>query len=299
MVTKNKIAPICLFTYNRLEETRKTVEALQKNNLAPQSELFIFSDGWKSEKGKEKIEKVRFFLKSIVGFKKVTIYESDINKGLAKSIIDGVTKIINLEGKVIVLEDDLITSSNFLDFMNQSLDFYENNNSVFSISGYTMDLPSLKKENYKKDYYIGVRASSWGWATWGRSWGDIDWEIKDYALFKKSFSSKMKFNRGGSDMTRMLNNQMKGKIDSWAIRWCYNQFLRNQYTIYPSISKIISIGFGNDATHTKNTTRFDNTIDKELKTSFIFENKLINDKKIIGEFKNKFSIVSRLKDKFL
>jgi hypothetical protein len=296
-MVKNIFAPICLFTYNRLEETKKTVSALQKNFLASESELFIFSDGSQNENSLEKVDEVRSYLKTITGFKLLSIKESPINKGLANSIIDGVTLIIKLRGNVIVLEDDLITSPNFLDFMNAGLNFYKENNSVFSISGYTMKLPSLKK--HKKDYYIGYRASSWGWGTWDRSWNDIDWDINDYLEFKKSFFSKNKFNKGGSDMSRMLNNQMQGKIDSWAIRWCYNQFKRSQYTIYPALSKIVSIGFGIDATHTKKTNRFDNEIDLQLKTSFVFEEKLIEDKKLIKEFKSMFSILSRLKDKFL
>tara|TARA_R110002051_G_scaffold325568_1_gene428957 strand:- start:6513 stop:7403 length:891 start_codon:yes stop_codon:yes gene_type:complete len=290
-------APICLFTYNRLEETKRTIDALQNNFLAAKSELYIFSDGYKKEMDKEKIEAVRNYIKTITGFKKLTIFESPINKGLANSIIDGVSQVINIYGKVIVLEDDLITSPNFLNFMNEALNFYKDNNKVFSISGYTMNLPSLDLTN--KDFYLGYRASSWGWATWDRSWSNIDWEIKDFMEFKTNISARLKFNRGGSDMVRMLKGQMKGEIDSWAIRWCYNQFKRNQYTIYPVKSKVTSIGFGANATHTIATKRFDNSIDTELKTDFLFENQLIEDKNLIKEFKNKFSILNRLKDKLL
>ncbi|MGJ8745213.1 sugar transferase [Polaribacter sp.] len=297
MKKNEEYAPICLFTYNRFEETKKTVEALQLNNLAPKSVLYIFSDGWKNEEGKEKINKVRSFLKTITGFKKITIFEPKENKGLAKSIITGVSQVINLYGKVIVLEDDLITSPNFLDFMNQALDFYKENNQVFSISGYSMNLTSLKKT--KKDYYIGYRASSWGWAAWSRSWNDIDWEIKDYHEFNKSIFSKIKFNRGGSDLSRMLSNQMKGIIDSWAIRWCYNQFKRNQYTIFPSLSKVVSIGFGEEATHTKNTIRFDTVLDTSNQSIFVFDTVVKADKKLLKEYKSKFSVYSRLKDRLL
>lgn len=292
-----KLSPICLFTFNRLKETKKTLQALQLNNLASKSELYIFSDGWKNDSQKNKILEVREFLNTVSGFKKITIIESNFNKGLANSIISGVTQVINNYGKVIVVEDDLITSSNFLDFMNNALNFYKENTSVFSISGYTMDLPSL--ESYADDYYIGVRASSWGWGTWSRSWIDIDWEIKDYERFIKSHKLRNEFRKGGSDMPRMLANQMNNKIDSWAIRWCYNQFKRKQYTIYPKVSKVVSIGFGSDATHTKKTTRFDVEIDKSDQLNFIFNNKNIVNNKLLREFKNKFSVLSRIRDKFL
>lgn len=292
-----KLAPICLFAYNRFEETKQTIEALKNNFLASQSDLYIFSDGWKDESSKHKVLKVRALLKEIKGFKSVTVKESKVNKGLANSIIHGVTEIICLEGKVIVLEDDLVSSPNFLNFMNEALDFYRENDSIFSISGYSMFLPSLK--SYKNDYYLGVRASSWGWATWRRSWTEIDWEIKDYASFSKTTQKRKEFNVGGSDMTKMLANQMNHKIDSWAIRWCYNQFKRSQYTVFPKISKLINIGFGANATHTKSTKRFDTILDKGKQTNFNFSKDVHLEKKLVNEFKYKFSILARLKEKLL
>lgn len=292
-----ELAPICLFTYNRLDETKRTIRALRKNNLAEQSEVFVFSDGAKEGVSDAKIKEVREFLKNVTGFKKFTIKESPINKGLANSIIDGVSEVICKYGNVIVLEDDLITAPNYLNFMNEALNFYKNNVSIFSISGYSMNLPSLN--NLNKDYYLGVRASSWGWGTWSRSWTDIDWEVKDYDKFSTSVPLRKMFRRGGSDMPRMLDNQMNKKIDSWAIRWCYNQFKRGQYTVYPKVSKIESIGFGGAATHTKKTKRFDTYLDVTNQSSFNFDEKCQIDNTLIKEFKNKFSIFSRFKDKLL
>lgn len=290
------LSPICLFTYNRLNETKKTVAALQKNNLAAHSKLFIFSDGAKNKNAFDKVNNVREYIKTITGFKSIEVFESEDNKGLANSIIEGVSKVINEYGKVIVLEDDLITSPNFLNFMNEGLSFYNNNNQIFSISGYTMNLPSLK--NNDKDYYLGYRASSWGWATWLNKWENIDWEVKGYNKFKWNIIDKFKFMRGGSDMPLMLKRQMNGKIDSWAIRWCYHQFRNNLFTVYPTKSKVISIGFGEDATHTKDTNRFDNDLDESLKTAFIFDKTPALDNKLIKEFQHKFSILNRLKNKF-
>lgn len=297
MKFKMKYAPICLFTYNRLEEMKKTIAALQNNYLAAESELFIFSDGWKNESMKGQVIQVREYLRTIKGFKNIFITESSVNKGLAKSIIEGVSEVISKNESIIVLEDDLVTSPNFLTFMNDGLNFYKDNLSVFSVSGYTMNLPALKMEN--KDYYLGVRASSWGWGTWRRSWIDIDWSISDYKEFSNSKKLISEFRIGGSDMPRMLANQMNKKIDSWAIRWCYNQFKRKQYTIYPRVSKVESIGFGDAATHTKQTKRFDTVLDTSNQISFKFDEKIIVNKKLIKEFKNRFSVYNRLLDKFL
>ena len=180
----SEYAPICFFVYKRLDETKQALEALQKNSLAKDSDLIIFSDGFKNESDREKVNAVREYIQTVSGFKSVTINSSEQNKGLATSIIDGVTKIITDRGKVIVLEDDLVVAPNFLQFMNQALFFYSEVKSVFSISGYTMNLSGL--EDYEYDYYVGYRASSWGWATWEDRWMDVQWTIElPKSIFKR------------------------------------------------------------------------------------------------------------------
>lgn len=287
----NNLAPILLFTYNRLYETKQTVEALQKNYLAAESKLFIFSDGAKDFVGAQKVHEVRNYLRQINGFENIEIIESEENMGLANSILSGVNEIINRYGKVIVLEDDLVTSANFLDFMNQSLEYYENSPKVMSISGYTMNLSRLN--NYPKDFYLGYRASSWGWATWKCKWENIDWKISDYKKFRKDFRLQLKFFKIGSDLPGMLKNQMNGKIDSWAIRWCYHQFLNDLKTIYATQSKVKSIGNTKAATHTENETRFDTNLDEGSKRKFNFDLTIVEDKIITAQFRRKFSIKVR------
>lgn len=294
-MSSNFIAPICLFTYNRLSETRETVEALRRNYLASASNLFIFSDGPKNKESKLKVEAVRQYLHTITGFQSIEIIESPINKGLANSIIEGVNLIINQFGKAIVLEDDLISSANFLNFMNQALITFENKKNIFSISGYTIDLPSL--EEYSKDYYLGHRASSWGWATWQDRWLAVDWKVESYNTFQWDPVNQIKFMRGGADLPYMLWKQMNGKIDSWAVRWCFDQFKKDMLTVFPKRSKIINIGFGADATHTKMTSRYKTTLDETGMDTFIFDSSTQVDKKLVKEFNQNFSIYKTLKEK--
>jgi GR25 family glycosyltransferase involved in LPS biosynthesis len=290
------LAPICLFTYNRLEETKQTVVSLQANFLAKDSELFVFSDGSKNKSSCRKIQAVRDYLKSIAGFKSVTIYESDVNKGLAKSIIEGVSKLLANNDKVIVMEDDLVSTPNFLNFMNQALNFYQKNKKIISISGYTMNLPSLK--NSSEDFYFGFRASSWGWGVWKDRWTAIDWDVNDYYDFIKDKKAIRDFKKGGSDMPRMLRKQMEGKIDSWAIRFCYHQFKNKMLTLFPTISKLESIGISKDATHTSGTKRFITPIDKSHKKEFYFENFKMIDTQLTKEFADFFSIKNRIINQF-
>lgn len=296
MQNKNKQAPICLFTFNRLEETIKTVEALQNNFLALKYDLKIFSDGPRNAEEEVKVKKVRNYLQSVNGFKTIEIFESENNKGLAASIIHGVTAILETNESVIVLEDDLITSPNYLDFMEQALAFYREDKNILTVTGYTMNLPSLPET---KDVYFGYRSSSWGWGTWKERWDGIDWKISDYDDFIKDKTKKKKFKKGGADLVRMLKNQMEGTIDSWAIRLCYNQFKNNQKTVFPTVSKIASIGFGSGATHTIGANRLRTKLDTSNKKVFQLEHLEKMDERLVKEFAEKFSFWTIFKEKTL
>lgn len=249
-----KLVPIVIFTFNRLDHIKKTISALAKNYLASDSELYIFSDGPRNSDEKIKVDEVRKYLKSIEGFKKVIIIESEKNKGLARSIIDGVTEVINKYGRIIVLEDDLVTSRYFIEYMNEALALYEDRKDIWSISGYT---PNVKIPNdYEDEVYLIRRGASWGWATWKDRWELNDWEIKDYKEFKKDRNRIKAFNTAGSDMSPMLNDQMEGRINSWAIRWGYNQFKRDMWTVYPINSLVKNIGNDLSGTHTSITDKY-------------------------------------------
>lgn len=290
-------APIVLFTYNRLEELKKTVYALQNNALAIESDLFIYSDAAKNENDISKIQKVREFLHSIRGFKSVQIIERDHNFGLAKSVIQGASEILEKYGKIIVLEDDIITSENFLCYMNSALEFYESNEKVFSISGHTIPLKTLEK--WKKDTYIGLRPASWGWATWKNQWENIDWEVLDYDTFIQDRSKTRKFNHGGVDLTRMLRHYREGKNNSWAIRWAYAMYKAGKYTIYPKVTKVQNIGFSDEGTHCNGVNIYESTMDITLSCSFDFVLEIVPDKKIVDEFRSQYTFSSKLKRKIL
>jgi hypothetical protein len=244
------LAPIVLFVYNRPIHTKKTVQALLKNKLASQSILYIYSDYPKKEEHKEDVKKVREYIHTIKGFKEIHIIERKQNYGLAKSIIEGVIEVINKYGRIIVIEDDLITSHMFLTFMNNMLETYEKEKKIYSITRYNYP-PKLMKipEEYKYDIYFSPRAGSWGWATWKDRWNKADWEVKDYEEFKNNKQLQKEFNKGGDDMTDMLISQMEGKLDSWAIRWCYTLFKNNAYCVYPTKSYIDNIGMDGSGVH--------------------------------------------------
>lgn len=242
-----KLSPIILFVYNRPWHLAQTVNSLANNFLAKESELFIFSDGPKDKNEMPKIRDVRSYLQTISGFKKIVIKEREKNLGLAKSVILGVSEVIKKYKRVIVLEDDLVSTPNFLKFMNQTLDFYEDDKRIFSVAGYNYPIEIPK--NYPYPVYLSYRCTSWGWGTWFDRWQKVDWQVKDFDDFSKSDCARGEFNKGGEDLTTLLDYQMKGFIDSWAIRFCYAHYKNKAYCLHPTVSKIKNIGLEGSGTH--------------------------------------------------
>jgi len=292
------LSPIILFVYNRPEETEKTLNALRQNFLAESSDLYIFSDAAKNESSEQKVRQVREIIASVEGFKSVTTVIAPENKGLAKSIIDGVTTVLEKYGRAIVLEDDLITSPNFLSFMNQALNLYENNKQIISISGHTFRVAIPK--DYEYDVYFTCRLSSYGWGIWLDRWETIDWEVKDYNSFRWNLKKNLQFMLGGEDLPRMLAAYMKGKISSWSIRVAYHQFKTQTCTVYPTASKLDNIGYNTKGTNTTRRKIFDKIdFQPSNQETFRFPENVVLNKKINRSFLKKYRIINRIIAKYL
>jgi hypothetical protein len=239
------LAPIVLFVYNRPDHTRQTVEALQRNELAQESQLFVFSDGPKTQREATKVREVRSYIHSITGFSKINILERDTNWGLANSIIDGVTKIVNQYGKIIALEDDLVSSPYFLQFMNDALVIYENEPAVWHISGwnYPIDPEGLE------EVFFWRAMNCTGWATWADRWQYYD---KNVVNLIKAFSPSMidyfDLDNSGVFWKQVIGNK-EGELNTWAIFWYASIFLRNGLCLNPARSLIANIGFDGSGVH--------------------------------------------------
>lgn len=245
-----KLAPILVFVYSKLNETKATLEALMNNGLSKNSDLYIFSDGYKDERSREKVEAVRNYIHSSQiydSFKNVQIYEAEKNKGLAASIISGVTKIIEKYGRVIVVEDDLVTSPCYLEYMNKALEFYENDSRVWSVTGFSFEMKSTQGSN--ENVFIHKRACSYGWGTWKNRWDSVDWNVADYHKKKNNLSYRCRINKWGTDLTSMLDQQILYGCDSWAIRWCVSAICQNKYTVYPTKPMVKIVALGGEAVH--------------------------------------------------
>ena len=277
----NSLAPIILFVYNRPEYTRQTIESLKKSQFASGSELFIYSDAAKTEKDKKLVAEVRDYIKTINGFRKVIIKESKENKGLALSITSGVSEILNKYDNAIILEDDLELSPFFLKYMNEALSLYEKEEDVISIHGYVYPV----KKKLPETFFLRG-ADCWGWATWKRGWKFYEDNASKLLseITSKNLKDEFDFNRS-YPYTKMLKNQIKGEINSWAIKWYASAFVNNKLTLYPGKSLVRNIGTTVSSTHFEETNVYDvelSEVPVNVKNIEIKES--VKEKKIFEEY---------------
>lgn len=266
--TRMEYAPIIVFAFNRLEALKHSIVSLLANDEAKDSDLYVFVDGARPNKQGEaaKVEAVREYVKGIQGFRSLCYDFATENCGLGASIIRGVTEVIDKYGFAIVLEDDLVLAPNFLAFMNEGLQRYKDEQKVFSICGYSNRLKVPK--DYTYDTYFCTRSSSWGWATWKDRWNSVDWELKDFEQYENKAKA---FNRwGGSDCWKMLNDWHEGRNKSWAIRFCFSQFLQDKLSLFPIVSKVNNDGFDGEGTNCKKWSRFKFDFDESGSKSFSY-----------------------------
>lgn len=241
--------PIVLFVYNRPEHTARTLQALAENERAAESELFIFADGPKPGASAEQLRQIaetRAVIRRPAPFKSVEIRESEVNRGLAASIISGVTEIVQRYGSVIVLEDDIVTGRYFLSYMNAALSRYEQQKAVWHVTGWC-DPFRTKGDDYAWLYPV---MDCWGWGTWADRWAYFK---KDIPALKQQFSPAMikRFNLNGADpgMWQQVLENESGILNTWAIFWYAAIFLQRGLCLAPSRSLVRNIGFDNSGEH--------------------------------------------------
>ena len=246
------LAPVVVFAYNRPEHLRQTLTALAEADLAKDSRVRVYADGARNEAAREGVAAVRIVLDDPVWRERFGAFEvvaSDENKGLAKAIIGGVTEVVEQAGRVIVLEDDLIVSRDFLRFMNDALDFYQADQTVGSISGFCpLQSPP---DGYIPDVMRVPRNCSTGWATWADRWREVDWTAADAGRLYRDPAFRKRFNAAGSDRLDRLRHQIAGKVSSWSIRFGLWQAASGRDTIFSSVNRLVNSGYDGSGVNTK------------------------------------------------
>jgi len=256
-------SPIVIFTYNRLDHLDTLINSLEQNELFKKSKILVFSDGPKKEIDIEKIEKIRIYLKKKLISKNSEIVERPNNFGLSKNVITGINQTFNDYDQAIILEDDLEVSPFFLNYMNDALNLYASSEDVASISGYMYPINS---KSFSNDYFFLKLVESWGWGTWKRAWNNFE---TDSVKLKNEIDERKlvdEFNfSSGISYYKMLNDNINGANDSWAIRWYASTFLKNMNTLFPSKSFVKNIGIDNSGENCNYTTVYDSHINLEYK----------------------------------
>ncbi|MDB5024598.1 MAG: hypothetical protein JWP78_2353 [Mucilaginibacter sp.] len=273
------LVPIILFAYNRPHYLLKTLQSLQRNAEAKDSILFIYCDGPKSDANDstlKQITQVHHIARREKWCGTVNVIISSKNKGLATSIIEGVTEIVNKYGKTIVLEDDLIVSQYFLKYMNYALDKYVHCDKVASVTGYNFPINLPKGTDFKETFFLKA-ISTLGWGVWKRSWDIFNNDAAFLLNEVRSRELNEEFNFGNTyPYVRMMKNVIRGKVSSWGVRWYASVFLSDMLTLFPSYSLVNHIG--NEGTNVKadSTVFFGNSVYNE--PIIDFEDRIIENK---------------------
>ncbi len=244
------LAPILLFTYNRVEHTQKTLEALCANDLANESELIVVSDAPKVKEHIEGVETVRDLIRSKVWCRNTTLLCMEKNMGMNENFLLNISAVVEKYGKVIVLEDDICTSPQFLTYMNDALDRYEDEERVMQISGFVFDIST---RNLPDSYFVGI-TNGWGWATWKHQWQKLNRNAKE--LFdiaqKNNLYNRMTVEGSYPDFWNQLEANALGVHNDWDIKWFSSVVVNNGLCLYPKHSLVVNIGFDGTGTHFKN-----------------------------------------------
>jgi O-antigen/teichoic acid export membrane protein len=276
-----RLAPIALFVYNRADHTRRTLEALRNNVLAKRSDLFVFSDGPKNEGAIAAIEDVRRIVGGIEGFRAVHLIEQERNLGLSNSIIQGVTRLCQDFGRAIAIEDDLLTTPDFLSFTNAALDRYSDIPEVFSVCGF--NYPIVVPRLYLYDAFFSHRFACWGWGTWQDRWEKADWAVSDFSEFIASRERQQRFNLGGDDLAPMLARHMAGKIDSWDTVWAYAHSKHGAAALLPVVSKTYNVGLDGSGIHCRRAPFVQTPLRSESSSEYSFPDSVEFDPRLVAE----------------
>jgi hypothetical protein len=283
-----KNAPIAVFVYKRPVHTEKMLVSLSANQEFLDSPVYVYCDGPRISEDIDELERTREIIKNL-NHPDIKINYAEKNNGLADSIIKGVTELCSLYGKVIVIEDDLILSPYFLNYMNRALDCYENSPKIMHVSGYMYPVKAELPETF-----FFRNTSSWGWGTWERAWAHFNKNSHELIeqIINGSSQSINDFNISGSvDYFTMLKRQAQGKIDSWAIRWDASVFLENGLSLYPGKSLVENIGHDGTGVHCVNQRDFD--VDLAMNPIESFEDVIEENAAVLEIMKNFFKSLKK------
>jgi hypothetical protein len=246
--------PLAIFAYKRPEHLARTLSALEQCARLNECTLHLFCDGPKSDVDASAVAATRVVARAWASRMGAELIERDANLGLARSIVTSVNMLCNTYGRVIVLEDDLIVSPGFVDYMLQALDRYANCPQVYQVSGYMFPV----RHTIQTDAFFLPLTTTWGWATWARAWQSFNWEVPGALKSLQNPRLRRRFDLDGSyPYAAMLEQRLAGQNDSWGILWWWAVFCAGGVVLHPHRSLVQNTGFDGSGIHCVTSTRFE------------------------------------------
>jgi hypothetical protein len=264
------------------------IEHLQACAGFGDSPIYVFADGPKHLRDVPAVQETRSEARRLLGDGAV-FRESDANMGVDNSVISGVTELCERHGRVVVVEDDLIVSPNFLEFLNAGLRRYEHEPRVMQVCGYMFDVPELRES---RGAIFLPMTSSWGWATWKRAWDQFDPTASGWRQRLADDRERRSFDLDGHyKFWRMLSDQMRRSIPAWDIRWYYSVFVRSGLVLYPPRTLVLNLGFDGTGTHNRlslpiRQARFDQGAAFDFPTQVVESPEKERVFEVIGEYRS-------------
>ena len=277
----NSLAPIGISTYIRIDHLRQTVNALLKNELADQSVVYFFSDA--PQEGHERqVAQVREYIRTVKGFSEVVLIERKSNSRVFNNR-EGMRSVLQKHGRIIFLEEDIVTAPGFLRYMNESLEFYQHNPKVLSVIGYCP--PISIPHDLRSDNFFLKRFSAWGFGTWSHKFDPFGFQISETEVSKVfgSIRLRARFKSRGVDMLDMLKREVRGDIDALDVKVMFSNFLNDTYCSYPTESFVQNIGFDGTGVHCGVTNKFVHEGLCEKIKGFSFSEFVEEDERILKE----------------
>jgi glycosyltransferase involved in cell wall biosynthesis len=243
--------PVALIVYNRPKHTYEVLRALKEHNI---KNLYIFSDAPRNQEDAEKVSVIRKLCRTI-DWTEPKIIERPENIGLARNIVSAVDLVFQEHDRLILLEDDCVPQRYFFDFMRTCLAKYQENDKIFGVSGYTVQIPEHILQQWPYDAYFYPRIGSWGWATWERAWRLREKDLR--TACNKARQMNIDICRGGNDILKMIDSFLAGSLkDVWTLNWVITVYLNNGYYVYPTAAHVDNIGMDGSGVHIGKTDKF-------------------------------------------
>jgi hypothetical protein len=281
-------APVAMFVYARPDHTAATLAALAANDGAKETDLHIFADAPRHDGVKPAVAAVRALISQVAGFRSVALHLADLNLGCSASIKRGIGQLLEQYGRMISIEDDIVTRPAFLRFINEGLERYQHRADIFAICGYNYpaDVVALPRD-YPHDIYLCRRPSPWGWGTWADRWRQVDWSLADYEQFWKNPALRDRFREGGHDMPGQLRFAHEGRVDAWDIQFSYAKLKSDAFTVVPVKTLVDNIGFDGSGEHSQTSARY-RPRDTDYLQSWRWPEQLEPDVRIFSSYRDAF-----------